>query len=69
MKPKRFTSSVPFVLNGRGYVQVGDAGDGFYCLVPHDGTLEGFKKLQFVLDSLNLKHDANELITLIKTNF
>lgn len=55
--PSRFTHSVPFVVNGQRFVQVGDAGHCCWCLVP----AEPYDRVQYVIDALNLKDAADTL--------
>ncbi len=52
--PERFTHSVPFMMNGQRYVQVGDAGHCCWCLVPVPENGESSARLEYLLNALNL---------------
>lgn len=59
--PDRFTHSVPFTVNGVRYVQIGDAKNCCVCLVPHTGGIEGYERIKYVCEALNLKDTADKI--------
>ena len=59
--PNRFTNSVPFKFHGWDFVQVVDASNSCWCLVPCDDPV----LVQQVLDALNLWDRSQQIAPMV----